>query len=75
VYLKRGDVETERFLIEAKTTDNKSFSITTTILNKIKREATKQKKEWLLVTSINGKEVVTLDYALFREMLEMGPWR
>jgi len=57
-----GDVTTEEFLIDCKTTDNKSFSITEQIWDKIRTEALKCRKLPCLSIQLgNGTEVVVLD--------------
>jgi len=57
-----GDVTTEEFLIDCKTTENKSFSVTEQIWDKIHTEALKCRKLPCLSIQLgNGTEVVVLD--------------
>jgi hypothetical protein len=57
-----GDVSTEEFLIDCKTTEKKSFSITEQIWDKIHTEALKCRKMPCLSIQLgDGTEVVVLD--------------
>jgi hypothetical protein len=57
-----GDVSTEEFLIDCKTTDKKSYSITEKTWDKIHTEALKCRKlPCLSIQLSNGTEVVVLD--------------
>jgi hypothetical protein len=67
-----GDVSTEEFLIDCKTTDKKSYSITEDIWNKINTEALKCRKLPCLSIQLGtGIEVIVLDkndfLAFFKE--------
>ena len=57
-----GDVKTEEFLIDCKTTDKKSFSVTSDMWSKINSEALKCRKLPCLSVQLgDGTEVVVLD--------------
>jgi hypothetical protein len=57
-----GDVTTEEFLIDCKSTEHKSFSITESIWDKIHIEALKSRKlPCLSILLGDGTEVVVLD--------------
>lgn len=67
-----GDVTTEEFLIDCKTTIHDSFSVTEHIWNKINNEALKCRKLPCLSIQLgSGKEVVVLDkndfFSFFKE--------
>jgi hypothetical protein len=67
-----GDVSTEEFLIDCKTTEKKRFSITEDIWDKINREALNCRKlPCLSIRLENGVELVILDkndfYSFFKE--------
>lgn len=67
-----GDVSTEEFLIDCKSTEKKSFSVTEEIWDKIHTEALKCRKLPCLSIQLgNGVEVVVLDkndfLAFFKE--------
>jgi hypothetical protein len=57
-----GDVSLSQFLIDSKTTEHKSYSITEQIWNKIYTEALKCRKLPCLSVQLgNGKEFVVID--------------
>ena len=58
----RGDVKTDIFLIDDKTTDKKSFSIPQKMWEKIRSEALKeQRRPALKITFANGTSFVCID--------------
>jgi len=57
---RKGDVDSEEFLIECKRTDAKSISLKLSWLHKIEREAAEEGKEGLLLLDIDGHEYVVL---------------
>lgn len=57
-----GDVVHERFLIECKTTDKESFSVSRRVIEKIRKEALSVNKDWLLMIEVDGLEFSVLDY-------------
>lgn len=62
----KGDVSSESFLIECKTTDKKSYSLKNEIFEKIAREAVNVGKIPLMAIEINGAEyIVCRDYDFF----------
>lgn len=62
------------FRIEAKYTDNKSYSVTRQVIEKIRREALASGNNWLLQVDINGggppRRLAILDYHVLRQMME-----
>jgi hypothetical protein len=71
-WFAKGDVSTDRFLIEYKRTDRASFSITLETWQKIRREAALEGKTPLLGVNIGGelgRNIVVLDEDDFLEML------
>ncbi len=58
---RKGDVRSDDLLIEAKTTEKKSFSIVGTIWDKIRREALLDGRLPVLAISLQGRNLVVLD--------------
>ena len=66
-----GDVTTDKFLIDDKTTDRKSFSITKVMWNKIRTEALKSMKRPVLkITFADGTSFVCLDEPDFYDLVQ-----
>jgi len=67
-----GDVKTDMFLIDSKTTDKKSYSITANIWRKLYSQALKSQRLPLLSIQLvkDGVEVVVLDKNDFITILE-----
>jgi hypothetical protein len=67
-----GDVKTDRFLIDSKTTNKKSYSIKSTTWKKIEHEALKSRKIPLIsILLINeGIELIAIDKNDFIELLK-----
>ena len=67
-----GDVKTDQFLIDSKTTDKKSFSIKNTMWKKIEGEALKSRRLPILSISLinDGIELIVLDKNDFVELLK-----
>lgn len=57
---RKGDVRTDRWLIEAKYTDQKGYRLTVSILDKIEREAILDGRKPRLDVSFGGKEWVVI---------------
>lgn len=71
LWFKPGDVTTEEFLIDCKSTEKKSFSITEQIWDKINTEALKCRKLPCLSIQLgNGVEVVVLDKNDFQSFFQ-----
>lgn len=61
----KGDVHTDRFCIQSKATDNKSFSVKLSDLQKAERDAMSQSKEPLFCIDICGQRFWLLwDYQI-----------
>ncbi len=67
---RKGDVRTSMFLIEAKTTSNKSISVKKEWLEKIRREAIMDSRMPLLALEIDGLNCVILLEDDFDDLLE-----
>jgi hypothetical protein len=59
-WTRKGDVRTEQFLIEHKYTAKKSFSVTRTVLDKIRNEAIMDNRTPVLALHISGRDYVVL---------------
>jgi hypothetical protein len=70
VWNKKGDVKNQKFLIEAKQTDNKSFSITETLWDKIYGEALDSFRLPMMGIKIKDTELVVLDKEDFKNLLQ-----
>lgn len=57
---RKGDVRTDRWLIEAKYTDQKGYRLTAAVLDKIEREAILDGRKPRLDVSFSGKEWVVI---------------
>lgn len=68
-WYKPGDVSTEKFLIDSKHTDKKSYSISLQTWDKLYEEALFSKKLPVLSLQIQDIEVVVLDKADFLRIL------
>jgi len=55
-WFSKGDLQSSEYLIEIKGTDNKSFIITTKIVNKIWEEALERNRLPILVILLNNKD-------------------
>jgi hypothetical protein len=74
LWFSPGDVKTEDFLIDCKTTEHKGFSITEDIWSKIYAEALKcGKLPCLSIQLGDGKEVVVLDKNDFMSFFKDKP--
>lgn len=71
LWFNKGDLQMENFCIEAKFTDNKSFSITVNILEKLWNQALDANKEPLLEIGIrrNEKEIFKIQALVTIEKL------
>ena len=67
-----GDVKSDDFLIDSKTTDKKSFSITANMWEKLEGEALKSRRIPILsiLLTNEGTELVCLDKNDFIEVLK-----
>lgn len=54
--VRKGDVRSSQYLYEAKTTTAKSFSITPTIMETLRRHGYSQDRVGVLVVEIGGRE-------------------
>lgn len=60
---QKGDVRSEKFLIEAKRTDSNSYRISAKVWNKIRKEAIREGlREPMYAIEINGLNLVAVDY-------------
>ncbi len=66
--IAKGDVRTERFLIEDKITDRKSFALSTKLWEKIRLEAFRQRKEPMMRITIQGKTLCVVSENLLMEL-------
>jgi hypothetical protein len=57
----KGDIKSDRFLIESKQTEKKGFTITKKLWNKIYQEAIESRKLPLLSIQIDDVDIVVLD--------------
>ena len=75
--LKSGDIETENWLLEAKTCmkEQKQFTIKKEWLNKLKQESFAMRKEYFALVfnfgKINGENYYILDEKTFTQIIEM----
>lgn len=69
IWFMPGDVKTEEYLIENKTTDNKSYSLKALVWKKIHKEAIKEGRKPLMLIQIQDVELVVLDRNDFLEMI------
>lgn len=60
----KGDVLTPLFLVEAKTTERKSFSLTQDLLKKIESEAFAEGKDPLMIVRFEKMEDIPQDWAV-----------
>lgn len=67
-----GDVSTERFIIDSKQTDKKSYSVSLKTWDKLYEEALFLKKLPILSLQIQDVEVVVLDKEDFLKILREG---
>lgn len=67
-----GDVKTDKFLIDSKQTDKKSYSVTIKTWDKLYEEALFAKKLPILSLKIQNVEVVVLDKEDFLKILREG---
>lgn len=67
-----GDVKTDRFLIDSKQTDKKSYSVSIKTWDKLYEEALFAKKLPILSLKIQDVEVVVLDKEDFLKILREG---
>ncbi len=72
----KSDVVAERlgFRVEDKYTDNKSYSMTRNVIDKIRREALSSGENWLLQVDLHGggptRRLAVLDYEVFLTLME-----
>jgi len=69
---RKGDVRSDRFLIEAKYTAAKSISIRLDVLEKIEREAIKDSRTPVLALSVGGRNYIVLAEDDFDDLVENG---
>jgi hypothetical protein len=65
---KKADVRTNRFLIEAKTTENKSYSLKLSEMREIRKQALVDDRIPLFMIEIQGHNFVVMDENDFIEM-------
>lgn len=65
---RKGDVRSDDLLIEAKTTEKKSYSLVGTVWDTIRREALLDGRTPVLAISIQGRNLVVLDEEDFLEL-------
>lgn len=70
LWYKPGDVSTDKFLIDSKQTDKKSYSISLKTWNKLFDEALFSFRIPILSLEIQDKELVVLDKEDFLKILE-----
>jgi len=58
----KGDVRTDRWLVEAKTTTAKGYTVTMATWRKIELEAHRKLLEPALIIEIDGRQLVIVDY-------------
>lgn len=64
----KGDVRTQRWLIEAKQTQGGRFNLTLKLWRKIEGEAISASKEPAMVIEMSGRSLVVIDYNTFVAM-------
>ncbi len=68
----KGDVKSDKFLIESKHTDKKSFSVTQNLLKKLWEEGLMEQRIPILSVELgDGKEFVCLDKNDFIELITL----
>lgn len=67
---KKGDSHTKRFMVESKSTKHLSFSVTSDLIRKSKKQAASCGKDSyiLAITLGDGTEVVVVDLKIFKEL-------
>lgn len=70
VWNKKGDVKSRKFLIEAKQTDKKSFSITDALWEKIYGESLDSFRMPMMGIKIGDTKLVVLDKDEFKNLLQ-----
>ena len=61
----KGDVQADKWLIEAKQTVTGRFTLSLALWNKIRSEAIRKSKEPAMVIEMEGRKLVVLDYQTF----------
>jgi membrane-bound lytic murein transglycosylase len=69
-WAKKADVRTHKFLIEAKTTENKSYSLKLSELREIRRQALMDDRIPLFLVEIQGHNYVVMEDDDFQEMMD-----
>lgn len=62
---RKGDVRSEDLLVEAKWTENKSYSLTKATLDTIEHEAIMESREWALYLTMQKRDYVVVDADVF----------
>lgn len=68
--MQKGDVKTERFLVECKFTDKTQYVLKLDTLNKIAKEALQAGREPLLSLDIYGKQFFVVPREVFLELVK-----
>lgn len=64
-----GDVVHGKYLIECKTTDKDSFTVSRKLLEKIMGEASSVNKEWMVVIDTSQGSFAVMDFAMAVELI------
>lgn len=70
-WVRKGDVRNEDFLIEAKTTAAKSYSLKLSELRDLRKLAIMDDRIPLFIVDIQGHRYVVLDHDDFEEMMDV----
>ena len=68
---KKGDLQIEQFLVEAKTTEKSSFSVRANLLEKIRKEATRKALKPAMLVNVKGQEYIILEFEDFLDLLDL----
>jgi hypothetical protein len=69
-WVRKADVRTDEFLIEAKTTDNKGYRLTLTELRELRKQAIMDDRTPVFVVDIQGHRYVVLEEDDWMELIE-----
>ena len=63
-----GDVVLQDFLVEAKVTRSRQFTLKSETIDKIDQEGNMLNKDWALVIEMDGRSVAVVDFETFKEL-------
>lgn len=67
--LDDGDLKDQNFIVECKVkTTTQSINIPKALLEKVKAQADKWSRDWMIVNRVEGKDYVTLDLEVFSRL-------